>query len=234
MAEYISTGNSELDTRLGGGIPIPNLLVLEGEHGTGKTVFLQQIAYGATGQGRRVVFFTIESTVRELLSQSRMISLDLTPAYLKGLLEIYHVHREDLAWSPIGGKRIPYIILDYIAREGDGYDVFIVDNMTAFFSYSTKEDILNFLSRLRAFSERGKLIVVTLHPNILSEELDVIVKSLCDSYIKMSVTQFGGSLVKIMQVFKLRGTENPVETMIAFDVDPAFGIKILPIALAKA
>lgn len=223
-----------MDVRLGGGIPIPNLLLIEGEHGSGKTALLQQIVYGATSGGFKVAFFTLESTIKELLFQSRKISLDLTPAYLRGLLEIFQVHSEKVRWSKSRGRMVTKIILDFISGEGREFDVYIVDNVTAPFTYNSKEEIVDFLSKLRIHLEEGKLAILTLHPKILSEDLEVIVKSMCDSYLKLGLTPFGGSLVKIMQVVKFRGSENPVETTIAFDVDPAFGIKILPIALAKA
>jgi len=37
----VPTGNEELDMRLGGGIPCPSLLIIEGDHGSGKAVLSQ-------------------------------------------------------------------------------------------------------------------------------------------------------------------------------------------------
>jgi flagellar protein FlaH len=36
-----------------------------------------------------------------------------------------------------------------------------------------------------------------------------------------------------MEIAKLRGARGPVDQVTAFDVDPAFGIKLLPITLAR-
>ncbi|MEM4827738.1 MAG: ATPase domain-containing protein, partial [Desulfurococcaceae archaeon] len=44
--KVVSTGNEELDQKLAGGLPIPSLIVVEGEHGSGKTVLVQQFIYG--------------------------------------------------------------------------------------------------------------------------------------------------------------------------------------------
>jgi len=63
----LPTGNEELDMRLGGGIPVPNLLSIEGDHGTGKSLLAQQLAYGAAKAGKHVVYVTTESGVKELV-----------------------------------------------------------------------------------------------------------------------------------------------------------------------
>ena len=60
------------------------------------------------------------------------------------------------------------------------------------------------------------------------------IRAISDSYIKLDFAEIGGRLIKVMKVVKLRGAAGPVDSTIAFDVDPAFGIKVVPLALAKA
>jgi flagellar protein FlaH len=43
----------------------------------------------------------------------------------------------------------------------------------------------------------------------------------------------GGKTFKIMEIIKLKGASGPVEGIINFDIEPAFGIKILPLAGAN-
>ncbi len=38
----ISTGNAEIDTKLGGGIPVGSLALVEGQSASGKSVLAQQ------------------------------------------------------------------------------------------------------------------------------------------------------------------------------------------------
>ena len=233
--EPISTGNEELDTRLGGGIPVPNVLIIEGDHGTAKTAFAQQIAFGATSKGRRTLIITTEFRVRELLMQSEKISLNLTPAYIKGALEIFHIHIDGIRWSrEVTFKALNTLVEYLFTDEGKSFDVVILDSLTPFMMYLSIDEILNFISKVKLYSEIGKLVVLTLHPKVLSEDVKSSLIMMSDSYIRLSIVQFGGKLIKSMEVIKFRGTPNPVETMIAFDVDPAFGIKVVPLALAKA
>jgi len=84
----VPTGNEELDMRLGGGIPYPSLLIIEGDHGSGKTVLSQQIIYGALKSGFRVTYLTTELGVKEFIIQSARVSLDVSKEFLKGLLKV--------------------------------------------------------------------------------------------------------------------------------------------------
>ena len=42
MIKNIPTDNEEVDRQLGGGIPTPCLMMIEGEHGTGKSALAAQ------------------------------------------------------------------------------------------------------------------------------------------------------------------------------------------------
>ena len=40
----VPTGNEEVDRQLGGGLPLPSLVLIEGDHGTGKSSVSAQFA----------------------------------------------------------------------------------------------------------------------------------------------------------------------------------------------
>lgn len=58
----LSTGNSSLDTVLGGGLPVGSLTVFAGMPGTGKTILAQQICFNAGTRERKAVYY---STISE-------------------------------------------------------------------------------------------------------------------------------------------------------------------------
>ncbi|OYT59041.1 MAG: flagellar accessory protein FlaH [Desulfurococcales archaeon ex4484_217_1] len=230
----LSTGNGELDMRLGGGIPVPNLLSIEGGHGTGKSILVQQITYGAVRSNKRVIYVTTEAGVRELIMQTRKVSLDLTEDFLKGLIRVVPVHLEGIKWTKNVAKKLLRILGDYMAYMKDEYDIFIVDSFSVLAVYADISIVLNFLTKVRTIVREGKLIILTLHPSVLPEDVMVRVKAISDSYIKLDFAEIGGRLVKVMRIIKIRGASEPADSTIAFDVDPAFGIKVVPLALAKA
>ncbi|MEM3491417.1 MAG: hypothetical protein QXO53_05145, partial [Fervidicoccaceae archaeon] len=80
----------------------------------------------------------------------------------------------------------------------------------------------------------NKILMFSLHPAAIDEKLASKIRALSDSYIKLSLAAVGGRSVKVMEIVKMKGSSAPVESTITFDVDPAFGIKLVPIALARA
>ncbi|MCD6114140.1 MAG: flagellar accessory protein FlaH [Thermoprotei archaeon] len=230
----LPTGNEELDMRLGGGIPVPNLLSIEGDHGTGKSLLAQQLAYGAAKAGKHVVYVTTESGVKELVMQTRKLSLDMTDEFLKGLIRIMPAHMEGVRWARKVARDLLHVLGNYMARVKDEYDVFIVDSFSVLAVYADASVVLDFLTRARTLVREGKLIILTIHPSVLPDEIMIRIRAISDSYIKLDFAEVGGRLIKVMKVVKLRGAAGPVDSTIAFDVDPAFGIKVVPLALAKA
>ena len=62
-ARIISTGQAEINKKLGGGIPVGSLVFIEGQSDAGKSVLCQQMAWGSLNSGFKVVMFTTENTI---------------------------------------------------------------------------------------------------------------------------------------------------------------------------
>ena len=230
----VSTGGEELDNRLGGGIPIPSLLLIEGDHGTGKSVFVQQITYGALRDGLKVYYITTESTVRELLLQAKRVSFDMTSYFLKGFLKIFPVHMEGARWAKNIAKLLLQVVGEFMVRTINEWDLFILDSFSVLAVYANTSTVLDFLTTAKNIVSQDKVVILAIHPGALSEEIMIRARSICDGYIRLRSFEIGGMLIKAMEVIKLRGALGSVDSIIAFDVDPAFGIKVLPLSLAKA
>jgi len=234
VKSVITTGSEELDSRLGGGIPIPMLLLVEGDHGTGKSVFLQQISYGALRSGFTVYYVTTEATVREFLLQSKRVSLDLTSYFLRGKLKVFPVHMEGAKWAKQIAKLLLHVVGDFMKRTYKYWDVFIVDSFSVLAVYATTSTVLDFLTLAKNIVSQDKVVILSVHPGVLSEEIMIRLRSVCDGYIRLRTVEVGGMLIKAMEVAKFRGALGPVDNVIVFDIDPAFGIKVMPLSLAKA
>lgn len=232
--KVILTGSEELDSRLGGGIPVPSLLLVEGEHGTGKSVLVQQIAFGALKSGYVVYYVTTESTVRDLLLQAKRLSLDLTDQFLVGKIKIYPIHMEGITWAEETSKLLLGVLSRFMSLTKDEWDVFVVDSFSVLAVYANLGSVLDFLTQAKTLVSEGKVIILTSHPEALREEFMIRARSICDGYFRLKITEVGGRFIKLMEVVKLRGALGPVDNSIAFDVDPAFGIKVLPLSIAKA
>lgn len=231
--QAISTGNEELDTRLGGGLPLPALIILEGENGTGKTALCDQFVYGLTLASKKVLLITTENSVKNFLEQARNISYDLITPYVKGFLSIIPAHIEGVRW----GRKPVIELLEYLTQflriRANEFDAIFFDSISLLISYLPTTRIHNLITELRQLVKLGKLVVVTIHPKIIGDEVVRIVAAASDVYLKLHLAEIGGRSVKVINVVKIRGALTLAETTIAFDVDPAFGVKIVPLALAK-
>lgn len=234
MPRVISTGNEELDMKLQGGIPAPNLILVEGPHGSSKTVLLQQILYGALKSGLKAVAVTTETTSLDFLRKMKNISLDVRSHIIKGSLVIYSTLVAQRGWGGKIEEMILQSLLAFLKERSSTYDFILIDSLTHILSPLREEKILGFFSELRRLSSDGKILAFSLHPGALDAKVSAKIIALCDSYIKLSTAMLGGRIVKVMEIVKLRGAPTTFESTITFDVDPAFGIKLVPIALARS
>lgn len=234
MISLLSTGNEELDLRLGGGLPYPALILLEGDHGTGKSLLVAQFIYGALKKdNKKVVLITTENTVKSLLEQMKKISFNLDHEFILGKLHIIPIHMEGVKWAEKSARYLLEALGRYMGRMKKQYDIFVIDSLTTIAVYSTSNVVLDFLTKCRTLVGEGKMIIITIHPHALNENLLINARALCDCYFKLTLGEMGGKTFKIMEVVKLKGASGPAESIINFDIEPAFGIKILPFAGAN-
>ena len=90
-ARVISTGNPEIDKRLGGGVPLGSMTLVEGESDSGKSVLVQQMIWGSVYDGVEVVLYTTENTVKSFVRQMSSLSLEVSDFMLLGKLRVYPI-----------------------------------------------------------------------------------------------------------------------------------------------
>ncbi len=87
--QIISTGSSEIDKKMGGGIPTGSLVLLEGQSDAGKSVLSQHFSHGALSAKMSVAYYTTENTVKSLMSQMASLDLDVTDFFLCDRMRVY-------------------------------------------------------------------------------------------------------------------------------------------------
>ena len=94
----ILTGVREVDGKLGGGIPVGSLGLIEGHSDAGKSVLCQHLAHGALNNRISVAYYTTENTVRSLIAQMDSLSLFTLDHFLADYFRIYPLTlRADMA-----------------------------------------------------------------------------------------------------------------------------------------
>jgi len=229
----ITTGNEELDGRLGGGIPHPSLILFEGPSGSAKTTFAAQVLYGALGSGLRAELFTTESTPAQLVRQARSVTIDLVRHYVSGRLRVYSTYQPGRPWGPEEAGEALRRLTGYLAS-GPWGDIVVVDSVTQLLQYSGPEAVATLIHAARLAVSRGHSVLLTIHEGVVGEAVAAPLRAASDVYYRFGLASVGGKPVKVLRIVKARGVPDAVEASIAFDVDPAFGIKIVPIVVAQS
>ncbi|ADL19869.1 Archaeal flagellar like-protein H [Acidilobus saccharovorans 345-15] len=227
----LSTGNEEIDSRLGGGIPHPSLIAVEGDNGSGKTSIALLLAQTYLRAGLSVVYFTNEGGSYTFVNKAKESGFDLFDYFLRGSLRVYTMN----VGVPVTRNTAEKLLgaLSYIFTSGRlGFDAAVIDTLSYLSSAAPESSIKMLFEALRKSADRGMSVVVTFHPNTLPKALSEPIKATCDGYIKLSEASLGGRRLKVLTIVKLKGLPSGAQSSITFDVDPAFGIKVIPIVLS--
>ncbi|HZD43739.1 MAG TPA: ATPase domain-containing protein [Methanomicrobiales archaeon] len=227
----LSTGNSEIDKKIADGLPLGSLTLIEGENDTGKSVLTQQIIWGAMKQGLNVDLFTTENTAKSFITQMESMSLDISEYFAWGYLRVFPLHMRGFQWSKDEMDGILQRVINYI-RESPS-QVVVVDSLTMFTEHTTPDMVLTFFTNCKNLVDHGKTILVTLHTYAYEEDTLIRIRSICDAHLIMKKTQLGNKYVMLMEVVKVRGARKTTGNIVSFEVHPGYGMKIIPISMAK-
>lgn len=224
----ISTGNGELDKKLGGGIPTGSLTLVEGWPDSGKSVLCQQIMWGSLAAGHRATMYTNENSIRSLLSQMNSLNQDISDYYLLGRLKIQPMKTVKTSDDP--AKALDNLLLA-MAREED---LVIIDSLTSYLTRATSEQSISFFENCKCLCDRKRSILGAVHSYAFNESILARITSMCDAHLKLRIEAMGDQLIKMLEVSKVRGAERNTGNIISFDVEPGCGIRIIPYSKVKA
>jgi len=227
----ISSGNVELDKKMGGGIPEGSLSLVEGQSDAGKSVLVQQLTWGALRDGFRVLFYTTENTTRSLLNQMQDLGLDIEDYFLLGRISIYAVPQ---AFNEEQSLSAFQLLRQHISQQTDNVDLVIVDSLTTFVAHVSEQETLTFFTLCKDFCDLNKTVIFTIHSHAFSEQMFIRLRSICDAHMRLRVEEVGDQLVKALEVAKIRGAQKSTGNIISFEVEPNLGMRIVPITRAKA
>lgn len=225
--------NDELQRKIGS-LPIPTLALVEGENDTGKSVLVQQIAYSALLQGYNVRYITTENTTSSLISQMNSLSFNVNEFFAFGQFKVTELHTEGIKWSENISSTYLGILLGFLKLD-TRTNIFLIDSLTYLVTHVKEEGVLEFFSLCRNIvDDSKKTLMITLHPYAFPQDLLVRIRSICDGHFILDIKTIGDRTARVLTVSKLRGASKVSGNIIAFEVDPAFGIKVVPFSQARA
>lgn len=227
-APVISTGSREIDDKMGGGVPHGSMTLIEGDSHSGKSVLTQQMSWGSLHEGAKLSFFTTENSVRSLVRQMISLNIDITDYLLLGKFRLFSM---EIAQSREEAMRA---LLRAIQAEGlYGAEMVFIDALTPCITTSSLESVLTFFEKCKRLCTNGMTIVIVVHSHAVDKELLVRITSLCDAHLRLRTEEVGERLIKTMEVSKVRGASKRTGNIVSFEVEPGFGMRIIPINKAQ-
>ena len=224
----ISTGNPEIDRKMGGGIPMGSLTLVEGQSDAGKSVLTQQLLWGSVKARCKAVVYTNENTVRSLVKQMESLSLEIFDQLLLGWLRIYPVQvAQGFSASEV------FRIIVRSMQEQASHNLVVVDSLTQFITYTSTEDVLTFFEECKGLCDDGKTIIIIAHTYAFKEEILIRLSSMCDAHLRLRIEELGDQLVKVLEVAKIRGAGRSTGNVISFEVEPGLGMRLIPVSKVK-
>ena len=231
--QILPTGNEEFDLKLGGGLVYPAFIVIEGEHGTGKTALALQFLQGALRAGLRSVVFTSETRSSDYVLKAESSGFPISSYYIRGLLRVYSIqYPGDLTRS--AADAIALRLTRALRALQGSVELVVIDSVSYFGSVASEPLLNRLIYTLRGITMSGVGVIATVHKDSLPPIVTTELKASADGYLRLAPAVIGGRRLKVLSVVKLRGAPPGIESTISFDVDPAFGIKIVPIMVSQA
>jgi len=155
----VSSGNPQLDSLLGGGLPTGTSTLLIGPAGTGKSTLATQFAAAATKRGERAALFVFDENIGTFRSRSRKLGLDVETGMSSGLMTVQQVDPAELS----SGEFASIVRRAAEGKDGKGAParMIIVDSLNGYLNAMPEEQFLTAqLHELLAYL--GQMGVVTI------------------------------------------------------------------------
>ncbi len=224
----VSTGSTEIDNKMGGGIPLGSLTLIEGGSHSGKSVLTQQLTWGSLRNGFRLSLFTSENTVKSLMRQMQSLNIDVLGYLLVGRLRLYPV---EVAHSK--GEALEALLGAIRAERGRGQEMIFVDALTPCIMGTPAEQVVGYFEQCKRLCSEGATVLTVVHSHAVDQDLLIRIQSLCDAHLRLRTENAGSRLVKIMEVAKIRGASKNTGNIVSFEIEPTIGMRIIPLSKAQ-
>lgn len=200
-AAAVSTGSSQLDTLLGGGLLPGTATLVSGPAGVGKTTTCVQALVAALDRGERASYFLFDERLPTLLQRSAALGMDLGPHIDSGLLEIRTVDPAELSPGEFANAVRE-------AVEQKNARVVVIDSLNAYLQSMPNEQhlVLQMHELLSYLGLKGvvSLLILGLHGVTGDVRSDVDLSYLADTVLQLRYFEANGEVRQAISVIKTR------------------------------
>lgn len=221
VREMVSSGISEMDALVGGGLHRGTSCLMLGPAGTGKSTIALQFAVAAARRGERVLMCIFEESLETMKARGASVGLRFDDLIDRGIIEVIQVDPAELSPGEfvhlvthrIRGRDIRLVVIDSL----NGYMQAMPD--VKFLNIQLHE-LLSFLNRHGILT----LLTVAQHGLLGQMQTPVDLTYLADSVILLRYFEQGGRIKKAISVIKKRIGKHE-DTIREFRIDDS-GIRL--------
>jgi circadian clock protein KaiC len=197
----ITTGSSQLDSLLGGGLVPGTATLLTGPAGVGKTTASVQCMVAALRRGEKAAYFLFDERTPTLMTRSAALGMDLQPYLENGQLGLRAIDPAEM--SP--GE---FAALIRAAVETRGASVVVIDSLNAYLQSMPNEQflVLQMHELLSYLAQKGvvSLLILGLHSAAGDIRSDVDLSYLSDTVVQLRYFEAQGEVRQAISVIKTR------------------------------
>jgi circadian clock protein KaiC len=201
IGELVSTGVSQLDQMMGGGLSPGTNTLLTGPSGVGKTSTAVRCSLEAINRGEKAAYFLFDEGVATVLARTKFLGMDLQP----------HIESGDLKISQIDPAEVsPGEFASWVRKavEEDGVRFLVIDSLNAFLQAMPGEKylLLQMHELLSYLNQQGVITMLVLgqHGIIGDVRADVDLSYLSDGIVLFRYFEANGSVFKAVTIAKSR------------------------------
>ncbi|HHF52890.1 MAG: flagellar accessory protein FlaH [Thermococcus sp.] len=226
MAEEIfkmELKGDELHRRIGGGIPAGTIMLLEGDRGTGKSIFAQRLLYGFLMNGYSVSYVSSQYTTVEYIRQMFSLGYDVVPFLIRKKLIFVSLYPL-LTGISEKKKFLSRLLGEPRLWEAD---IIIIDSFSALLSREQDVDaVRNFLMYIKKLASLDKVIILTSNTEEIDRESLFLLEEAATMLVRLQVKVFGGDLKNSAIIVKYNNAKGIFQKIIPFRVEPKVGLVV--------
>jgi circadian clock protein KaiC len=201
--KQLTSGLSELDLLLGGGLEEGTSTLIAGPPGTGKSSLACQFVSSAAQRGQPSAMFLFEEAVNNLLNRADGLGMGVRQAFDSGVLSIQQIDPAELS---------PGEFATAVCKAADeGARVVVIDSINGYLNAMPDERFLttHLHELLTYLGQRGVVtILVGVQQGMLGGQMSTMVDAsyLADNVLMLRYFEHDGEVKQAVSVFKKRGS----------------------------
>lgn len=200
----VSTGISELDMQLGGGMDAGTSTMIGGPPGTGKSTLATQLVAASIARDEKSAMFLFEESTNVLLNRCAGVGIDLKTAMDAGKVSIQQIDPAEMTPGEFTSQVCT-------AVEKLGVKLIVIDSLNGYLNAMPNDRFLTLhLHELLTYLGQREVttIIVGVHQGIFGGNISTAIDAsyLADNVLLLRHFEYNGEVRQAISVFKKRGS----------------------------